>query len=294
MVKTYDGILFERELYAFARVLREIRIRHQPNDSLLRNLWNSIKRFNTRESPNYPVRASIRDNHYALISDVEGYLPLHELHSLAEGSPPLELNYHLSDSQCFKNILHDLRGVRRILCTDIDDTIIHTDVHSKRRMLYNSLLKHPMRRRAVPGAAEWLNRAATALDATVIYVSNSPYNLFDYLKLFLQKNEFPLGPMFLRDFSFSRKPADLRKHAKYQHISTILSAIPKATCYLVGDNVEHDPQIYTLIQRDFADHNIRPYIRQALIDEQRKIDPETGLQYFREYSELNDILSPQE
>jgi phosphatidate phosphatase APP1 len=152
--------------------------------------------------------------------------------------------------------------------SDIDDTILHTGVTSflKLRLLKNSLLTNAYNRIPLKGAAEFyqkLHKGRNAkLNNPIFYLSNSPWNLYEYLKLFLDHNAFPKGPILLRNF---RTPFDgslkPEKPHKQKEITNILQTYPNLNFILIGDSGEHDASIYTEIAAQFPDRILAIYLR---------------------------------
>jgi phosphatidate phosphatase APP1 len=152
--------------------------------------------------------------------------------------------------------------------SDIDDTILHTGVTSflKLRLLKNSLLTNAYDRIPLKGAAEFYQKLHEGRDGTpnnpIFYLSNSPWNLYEYLKLFLDHNAFPKGPILLRKF---RTPFDgsikPEKPHKQKEINNILQTYPNMEFILIGDSGEHDASIYTEIAAQHPDRILAIYLR---------------------------------
>ena len=152
--------------------------------------------------------------------------------------------------------------------SDIDDTIMHTGVTSflKWRVVRNSLFKNAYDRISLEGSPQFYKTLHMGKEGygknPVFYLSNSPWNLYEYLKLFLEINDFPKGPILLRDF---RTPFDKtlkpEKPHKQKEILNILKTYPDLKFILIGDSGEHDPRIYTDIAVQFPDRILAIYLR---------------------------------
>ena len=94
------------------------------------------------------------------------------------------------------------------------------------------------------------------------YLSNSPWNLYEYLKLFLDHNGFPKGPILLRNFRtpFDRSLKPEKPH-KQKEITNILKTYPDMKFILIGDSGEHDASIYTEIAAQFTNRILAIYLR---------------------------------
>lgn len=152
--------------------------------------------------------------------------------------------------------------------SDIDDTILYTGVAStlKWRLLFNTFFKAAKSRLPLEGAAEFyhmLHRGVLGEEANpIFYVSHSPWNLYRYLELFLKQNNFPKGPILLRNFGdiLKRKPSS-EKPRKQKEILNVLKTYPNLSFILIGDSGEHDPDIYIEIAEQFPDRIKAIYLR---------------------------------
>ena len=247
--------------------------------SLLRNTW---KRFETDEVRHETLKIQL-PNEQVLYSDTnsEGYYLVDEQTNDLTDSINEEgwLNYEIA-YDVFKDKLINLEnrfpGEMLIpsesskfgVISDIDDTLLETGVVSKLKwkVLVNSLFKHAENRMAFAGAAtiySKLHQGISGEEANpIFYVSNSPWNLYRYLEYFLKHNNFPKGPILLRDF---RTPFDKTKKRKLSHkeheIKNIIKTYPNKKFVLIGDAGEHDIDIYLDIVKHLPNRIKAIYIR---------------------------------
>lgn len=134
--------------------------------------------------------------------------------------------------------------------SDIDDTIKHTAVHSRREMLLNTFAR-PFE--ATPGMAAHYRRLARVADTRFHYLSASPIQLFPALSDFVRSAGFPPGSMHLRESTTWRTlvpgDQDSRRH-KRAMIEQLLADFPLRRFLLVGDSGEADPEIYAEVARE--------------------------------------------
>jgi len=251
------------------------------------NLWhlivNTWKRFETDEIKHVEINIKLPNNKILkAVTNQKGYFKVEEnLESLKkmtneEGWLPVELSY--SDLNLKRTIQNDNRFPGELLipsskaqfgvASDIDDTILHTGVVSmlKWRVIYNSVFKHAKNRIPLEGAADFyhqLHRGVLGKNANpIFYVSHSPWNLYRYLKLFLKQNNFPKGPILLRNLgSFLKRKSENEKPQKQKEILNLLKAYPNLPFILIGDSGEHDPDIYMEIAEKFPDRILAIYLR---------------------------------
>ena len=152
--------------------------------------------------------------------------------------------------------------------SDIDDTILHTGVASllKWRVILNTLFKGVGKRTALEGAPELyqkLHRGKSGTAANpMFYVSNSPWNLYNYLEAFVRNTNFPKGPILLRDFRgpLDKTPKPEKPHKQHE-IRNILKTYPELKFVLIGDSGEHDVDIYLEVAKEYPKQILAVYLR---------------------------------
>ncbi|WP_296314130.1 App1 family protein [Winogradskyella sp. UBA3174] len=256
--------------------------------SLLVNSW---KRFETDEIRNTPLKITLPNGKIIESStDAEGYYLIDEStentieHIDTEGWLAYEVAYTSTrDSRKIqlKNCFLGQMLIPKIdssfgVISDIDDTILHTGVAStlKWRVIVNTFFKTPHKRKALEGSAEFyhaLHNGKSCTEANpIFYVSNSPWNLYRYLEFFLKMNNFPKGPILLRDLRtpFDRTPRSELAH-KYHEIYNILNTYVDLKFILIGDCGEKDAYIYLDVVKAFPNRIAAIYLRS--VDHSRKM-----------------------
>ena len=133
--------------------------------------------------------------------------------------------------------------------SDIDDTVVWSDVGRKLRMLAMLMRGNARTRKPFKGVAAFyqaLHRGAGGDEGNpVFYVSSSPWNLYTPLLDFLSVNGLPRGPLMLKDFGehLLFEPGDHRAH-KRRCIEPVFATYPDLSFVLIGDSGEQDPEIY--------------------------------------------------
>lgn len=156
------------------------------------------------------------------------------------------------------------------IISDIDDTILVSEVLAKRTLLKNSLATPPERREAVAGMAALYRRLLAQnpepSSAPLFYVSASPRQLTGNLRGFLAANDFPRGVLHLKELS-DASPDSLvggdRRAYKLRVIEAVLRSFPQTRFALFGDDGEQDPEIYDEIGRRFPDRVESVWIRRV-------------------------------
>lgn len=269
-----------RELYIKGRVLDNRPLEYRENQSWWQSLRNAFRQFDTHEIPDITVTLTIGDHRLDAVTDKKGYflfdllLPNDISHfSNHEGWVPFSIfadaTLATAESAVFTGefLIPDPEADFGII-SDIDDTILNTGVTSflKWKVIRNTLFVNAFERiplKDAPDLYRELHRGVGNREKNpVFYLSNSPWNMYRYLELFLDHNKFPKGPILLRSFGsiFKRATADEKPH-KQKEIINLLENYPSMKFILIGDSGEHDATIYTDIAAQFPDRILCIYLR---------------------------------
>jgi phosphatidate phosphatase APP1 len=243
-------------------------------DRTWRNLINMYKRFETDEVPGARVRARFQGIENEVTTDDEGYFSFEiELVRGLDANQWQQVELELVDPPSPK--AHPVRAIAEVLVpsaaarfgiiSDIDDTVLSTNVSNKLKMILTVILSNEHTRKPFEGVAGFyraLQRGITGgEDNPIFYVSNSAGNLYTVLREFLNLQKIPLGPLLLRDFGdhllFSKDPESHKK----SNIKMILESFPHLPFVLIGDSGERDPEIYRDVVREYPARIRAIYIR---------------------------------
>jgi phosphatidate phosphatase APP1 len=252
-------------------------------DRVWRNLVNMYRRFNTRELTNAHVRADLNGRAYDVATDEDGYFTF----DLALDEPlyPTDswqtVALHLPDypddasAQHLGRILIPASTAQFGVISDIDDTILKTDVLNVVKMAQNTFLRNARTRLPFAGVAEFykalhegVNQGADQGESAnnpIYYVSNSVWNLYDLLLDFFEVRGLPLGPMFLLDLVLNETYLENLKLGTHKRdsIRHLLDLYPNLPFILIGDSGEHDPEIYLEAVLQHPGRILAVYIRDA-------------------------------
>jgi phosphatidate phosphatase APP1 len=279
-IANYIGFGREDYLYLTGRVLRDRGIRREERDNLLDNVVNNFKRFNSREIRGAQVTITWGEHVFKRITDSEGYFyvehhcpPDEHVHSDHDFWQEAEVTVTAIPGEDIAEVVsHSAVVVPRIaefgVISDIDDTILKTDVTSKLKLrtMVHTLLKNAGKRHAFAGVSDFYQALSLGPDGEgynpLFYVSNSPWNLYDLLLDFLHLNHFPRGPVLLRDFGLPAEDTITNyKTHKADMVAKILSTYPTMPFILLGDSGEHDTDIYLEAARSNPGRILAIYIR---------------------------------
>jgi phosphatidate phosphatase APP1 len=221
-------------------------------DSRWRNLIRFWKRLESDEVPDARLRAGDIET----ITDREGYFRLELEGSFRAGAwNEVALELVAGNSKAAARVLVPSPKARFGLISDIDDTVVDSNVTRKLRMILHAAFNNARTRKPFKGVAAFY-RALHAGVNPVFYVSKSPWNLYAPIVEYLEVQGFPAGPVLLRDFGWRRE-----KEHKRKAIEEILNTYPRLEFVLSGDSGEQDPEIYADIVRRFPARILAIYIR---------------------------------
>ncbi|MCG2419695.1 DUF2183 domain-containing protein [Aequorivita sp. F47161] len=306
-------------LYVKGRAIEDENINHSKT-GFFNLLWNSWKRFETDKVKNATLLLSLPDGRtIETITDAQGYFLIDTIFENLRPLTDEESWLHYTISFANKNIGRNIQlgnrfkgeiliphlianttsdGAKFGIISDIDDTILHTGLTSrlKWQVVKNTIFKRAEKRIPLEGAAAFYKKLHDGKSGNecnpIFYVSHSPWNLYSYLEIFLEKNSFLKGPILLRDFVnplakiFTPKTSDNEKPQKQKEIINILKTYPKLPFILIGDSGEHDPDIYTEIAEAHPERILAIYLRN--VNHKRKMLRVKGL--FKDYETVPVLL----
>ncbi len=275
-------------LYIKGRVLQDKKIAAPGDkDTVLSNLLNMYKRFESDEVPGAVVQAIVAEETFDVTTDEEGYFVLkiatkqpieeatlwHTIHLQIMDAPIP----HEKEITAQAEIMIPPPDAEYGIISDIDDTIIRTGATDLLAMSRTTFLHNARTRLPFAGVAEFYRSLQLGRNGKrnnpFFYVSSSPWNLYDLLKDFLDLNDIPEGPLLLRDFGLNQTPENGGGHMghKLKEIEQILQAYPHLNFVLVGDSGQEDPAIYREVVTKFPGRILAIYIRDVQLADREKI-----------------------
>lgn len=272
----YRGYGTAQRLYLKGRVLEDEGISSpSAEDSTLRNLLNTYKRFESDEIAGALVMCRFQGVEQKVMSDEEGFFELciqpieplptdrlwHEvelelLSPMREGDPPVQATGY---------VLVPPPSAQFGVISDMDDTVVYTNASNLLEMGRIVFMGNARTRIPFEGVAAFYQalQAGTQGFNPIFYVSSSPWNLYDLLAEFLQIQQIPSGPLMLRDWGISENEFLPTKHGphKISAIRQILDTYPQLPFILIGDSGQEDPEIYHDIVQQYPNRILAVYIR---------------------------------
>ena len=275
IIVPYLGFGIAHRLEVSGRVLREVQHR-EPGiaDSAWTNFAELWKRMETDELPAAVIRATFRGTTVETVADQEGHF-----HFTIQLDAAVEPGWHAVDLVLVNaappgdtpvstraDVLVPEPTARFGVISDLDDTVIWSDVGRKLRMLALLMRSNARMRKPFKGVAAFyraLHRGVGGDERNpVFYVSSSPWNLYAPLLDFLQLQGLPRGPLMLRDFGEHLLFAT-SGHGSHKRrcIEQLFATYPGLPFVLIGDSGEKDPEIYSGLVKDHAPRVRTIYIR---------------------------------
>ena len=232
-------------------------------DRRWRNFQNVMRRLFSREVGGVQVVGVLEGQSASAVSDSDGYFTLRfrPTEPLPGGWHEVSLSMEGREEGPARGRVQVVEAAAYGIISDLDDTVIQSDVTSLPRMLMTSLTGNARTRLPFAGVGAFYRALTRDGDERnpVFYVSSSPWNFFDLLWQFLDYRRIPLGPLFLRNWGMDL----LSGHGGYKHgvIERIFQRYPDLRFVLVGDSGEKDPEIYAEVVKKHPGRVLAVYIR---------------------------------
>lgn len=150
------------------------------------------------------------------------------------------------------------------IVSDIDDTILSTWLPRPLVAAWNSFVLKEQARQAVPGMSRLYQQLVAAHPgAPLIFVSTGAWNTYPMVTRFLQRHGFPPGALLLTDWGptntgWFRSGTDHKRTC----LRELSRDLPRIRWLLVGDDGQHDPDLYAEFASLQPDHVCARAIRQ--------------------------------
>lgn len=148
--------------------------------------------------------------------------------------------------------------------SDIDDTVMVTALPRPFVAAWNTFVLDEHARMPTPGMAVFLDRFARQHEGSpVIYLSTGAWNVAPALTRFLSRHLYPSGALLLTDWgpTHDRWFRSGKQH-KEVNLRRLAVEFPDVQWLLVGDDGQHDEEIYSDFAREHPDRVAAIAIRQ--------------------------------
>lgn len=288
MIMPYLGHGSSTKFHMVGRVLEDKGIiSAKDNDTVWDNLVNIYRRLSSDEVAHAHVRVRFGDSETVVGADEEGFFEVFvELGKLYRADQvTYDVQLELVDYPNQSDPLETVTAVGQVIIpppgaqfgviSDLDDTVIKTDVVDIIKMARNTFLHNSRTRLPFEGVAAFyraLQAGSTNTYNPIFYVSSSPWNLYDLLMDFFEVREIPVGPFFLKDLGLTPDHIFTGDHMthKFGAISAIMSTHANLPFILIGDSTQQDPNVYLRVAQEFPNRVLAIYIRDVTENEARE------------------------
>ncbi|MBC5993865.1 App1 family protein [Pontibacter cellulosilyticus] len=236
-------------------------------------LLSMVRRFGLSAIPHVKVRASFAGMQQEVETNKEGYFEI-------EFTPDKPIDYQEA-GYCMKLELlerktgkDELEAEGRLfvpeqdarfgIISDVDDTVMISGMASITGQLKHSLFEDAQERSPFPGIASLL-QVLKGSNNPLYYVSSSQWSMYSFLVSFMEAQDIPKGPLFLRDFGDNLEQ-NHKHRIKYNQICGILRTYSNLKFILIGDSGKNDPEVYQQVVQDYPEQVLCVYIRDVTDD----------------------------
>ena len=153
------------------------------------------------------------------------------------------------------------------IISDVDDTILNTALPKPLVAAWNSFVLDEHARTSTPGMPVLYDHlVARHVGAPVIYLSTGAWNVAPALSRFLERNLYPVGPLLLTDWgpTTDRWFRSGTEH-KLRELGRLAREFPDVKWLLIGDDGQHDEQLYHEFASTHPDNVSAVAIRQLSV-----------------------------
>lgn len=276
-LKLYRGYVNEEELIVSGHVFKSwAPDKYRLDNKGIRHAVSVLHMFRIEPYPNVEVTLIFKGLKVTTRTLDDGFfrftLPFNE---------DLESGWHLYEVSCkiydfgivnCGELLKPFESKLGII-SDIDDTFLISHSNSFFRKLYVLLLRNVNSRKIFDDVVQHYKALSSSGQTneqafnSFFYVSSSEWNLYEFIDTFAKLHELPKAVIKLEkiktgisDFLFTGRGS--HDH-KFEKIKEIISFYPQLDYVLLGDDSQHDPDIYERICKIFPMNIEAVYIRQT-------------------------------
>ncbi len=163
-----------------------------------------------------------------------------------EGSDPVTADIYVVNPDARLGVL-----------SDIDDTVMVTALPRPFLAAWNTFVVDEHARRPVPGMAVLLERITQEhAGSPVVYLSTGAWNVAPTLDRFMGRHLYPRGTLLLTDWgpTSDRLFRSGQEH-KRENLERLAREFPRVRWVLIGDDGQHDEELYREFAREHP-HNV--------------------------------------
>ncbi|AXY78701.1 DUF2183 domain-containing protein [Paraflavitalea soli] len=274
-VKVYHGYGHTHNLVLYGHVFKnKAVVQKQYTTRVFTNIIHLLRLFFVKPLLRVKVRLYWQDESFETLTEDDGFFKFEwqSGQEITAGWHPVKVACIGKEEEVVatgEGKVYVPHSTQYIFISDIDDTVMVSYSATRFRRLRELLIRNPRTRQQFAKVSDWYGRLANAHTHAAtpnpfFYVSSSEWNLYDYLLEFFRFNKLPEGIFLLNQIKrwYQLFSTGKTKHAgKLLRIARILDVFPKQQFVLIGDNSQHDPDIYTSIAAKYPQKIFAIYIR---------------------------------
>lgn len=275
VVKVYHGYGDEDLMIVYGHVFRQSPM---PKSSYKKNIWSNtmslMRLFMAIPLPHAKVRLNWGTQTIEAVTDTDGFFRLEW-----KSETITEKGWHLIRVELVdEDEENEIFGEGKILIpyatqyayvSDIDDTFLVSHSSKMEKRLYLLFTKNARTRKPFEGVVhhyQLLAQSGASPGAAnpFFFVSCSEWNLYEYIKEFCRNYELPEGVYLLNQLKQLHelfKTGQSKHSGKFMRIARLLKEFPHRKFVLLGDDTQHDPDIYTRLVELFSNQIVCVYWR---------------------------------
>ncbi|HWH25653.1 MAG TPA: phosphatase domain-containing protein [Pseudolysinimonas sp.] len=222
-------------------VLRRASVGHPGTSMPALRGWRSFTSVPVRDAA---VTVAAGGHHHEVISDRGGVVDVRIGVVLPPGWQTIRLSIGAHEVEAPVFIVDD--DIRFGIVSDVDDTVMVTALPRPLLAAWNTFVVNEHARTPVAGMAVLYERLSRAHPGSpVVYLSTGAWNVAPTLTRFLSRNLYPPGPLLLTDWGPTHDAwfRSGREH-KRANLRRLAEEFPQMKWLLIGDDGQHDPEIY--------------------------------------------------
>lgn len=227
------------------------------------------RRFLTASASEVPVTVTVGEEMHTVTSGRDGYVDVRVPARLPSGWTSVALV--VGDGPAVEAPVRVVGPETTLgVVSDVDDTVIVTMLPRPLIAFWNAFVVRESARRPVPGMAGLYQEVMAAQpDVAIVYLSTGAWNAAPAMARFLDRHGYPPGPLLFTDWGPDQE-GWFRSGAAHKHreLRRLLEELPHVRWLLVGDDGQHDPEIYGETAARFPEAVLGVAIRQLSRTEQ--------------------------
>ena len=250
-IHVFNALVHPQGVYIHGRALAEKKLQPpREEDGRWINFKRTVSQFVTAESPRARIEVRLGDAVHKLRTDRQGYFQI-EL-------PPTKFDVFtavaVESGWCEE---FALRGAttqpKRIIISDVDDTLIETGATAVRTMIATTVFGNALTRQVVHGMADLLRDLRGDGSQPLFAITSSPWNLEGFLKAIFYRVDLPVDGVFMTDWGLTVDQWIHPDHDvhKLGAIRLLMSWYAGSSVVLFGDDSQLDPEVFTQVATQF-------------------------------------------